>query len=318
MIIVRTLIVPTEFETIQAAVDAAEAGDEVLILPGFYQERVVIQKDDITVRGESFPVEVLGDGIGFGFTVEGNNIKLINLDIKGFQVGIAFRGNNYLIEEVISDEHLEFGIAIFGDNGIITKGSFSLNESSGIIISGKNNKVINNRILNNREIGIGSFYAPLEEAVISDNVIIARESADVTSRSIGIAFDIEFARGNLVKDNYINTGIGVISNGEDNRFINNTIAATGRTAVTLNSNRNEMCGNFISQCPNGIVINGEGNRIFNNVLSIVEAVGITVLKEENCIIENVIVKSKVGIVSLRRNRIAENHFECVCTEIIIK
>jgi len=47
----RTLVVPDEFETIQAAVDAAAAGDTVLVRQGRYTEHVVL-KTGICLRGE--------------------------------------------------------------------------------------------------------------------------------------------------------------------------------------------------------------------------------------------------------------------------
>ncbi|MGH3661018.1 MAG: hypothetical protein ACRDTQ_04065, partial [Micromonosporaceae bacterium] len=41
----RVLVVPTDFATIQAAVDAARAGDTIRVLPGTYREQVSIGKD---------------------------------------------------------------------------------------------------------------------------------------------------------------------------------------------------------------------------------------------------------------------------------
>lgn len=45
------LRVPDDYPTIQAAVDAAEPGDLVLIAPGVYREGVVVQTEDIVIRG---------------------------------------------------------------------------------------------------------------------------------------------------------------------------------------------------------------------------------------------------------------------------
>ncbi len=48
-----TLRVPADYDTIQAAVDAAAPGDTILIAPGVYDEAVMIQgKADLTIKGD--------------------------------------------------------------------------------------------------------------------------------------------------------------------------------------------------------------------------------------------------------------------------
>ena len=56
-----TLRVPEDHDTIQAAVDAAEPGDLVLISPGVYNEDVDVTVDDLTIRGTDRN-EVILDG----------------------------------------------------------------------------------------------------------------------------------------------------------------------------------------------------------------------------------------------------------------
>ena len=40
-----------EGDSIQAAVEAAQPGDTILVHPGIYRETVYVDKDDITLRG---------------------------------------------------------------------------------------------------------------------------------------------------------------------------------------------------------------------------------------------------------------------------
>ena len=48
----RTLHVPAQFAAVQDAVDAARAGDLILIAPGVYREEVVVTTPRLTLRGE--------------------------------------------------------------------------------------------------------------------------------------------------------------------------------------------------------------------------------------------------------------------------
>jgi hypothetical protein len=67
--------VPEEYDTIQAAVDAAEEGDLVLVSPGTYKEAVTVTTADITIRGLDRN-EVILDG---DFEMD-NGIRVLETD----------------------------------------------------------------------------------------------------------------------------------------------------------------------------------------------------------------------------------------------
>jgi nitrous oxidase accessory protein NosD len=67
-----------EFSTIGAAVASAHAGDTVLVAPGTYSERLVIDRP-LTLKGEGWPVV---DGGGTGHVVE----ALAPLHLEGFVI----------------------------------------------------------------------------------------------------------------------------------------------------------------------------------------------------------------------------------------
>jgi hypothetical protein len=83
--------------TIQAAVDAARAGDTIRIAPGIYFENVTVPagKDGLRVVGASAAASVIDPdpNRGTGIRVESNRVELLTLAIRdGQQFGVAIAG----------------------------------------------------------------------------------------------------------------------------------------------------------------------------------------------------------------------------------
>jgi parallel beta helix pectate lyase-like protein len=81
--------VPSEYPTIQAAVDAARPGDLIRIAPGSYREEVVVPaaKTDIVIRGDERNSVVLDGGDGrrqLGISVHASGVAIENLTVRGY------------------------------------------------------------------------------------------------------------------------------------------------------------------------------------------------------------------------------------------
>lgn len=86
------------FVSVQAAVDAAAPGDEILILPGVYRERVVIGKDGLHLRGPDAETTVIthaacardrdetgkekGTFLSFSVLITGADVTMENLTVR--------------------------------------------------------------------------------------------------------------------------------------------------------------------------------------------------------------------------------------------
>ncbi len=90
--------VPGEYATIQAAVDAAAEGDLVLIGEGVYNEAVIVQTDNLVIRGIDRNTVILdgeaSDTLENGFLIVGNGVAVENLTVRNYvRNGIFFTGD---------------------------------------------------------------------------------------------------------------------------------------------------------------------------------------------------------------------------------
>ncbi|MEA2452746.1 MAG: hypothetical protein QOG04_1456 [Actinomycetota bacterium] len=132
----RTLKVPSEFDTIQSAVDATAPGDMVLVSPGTYREQVTVTTPSITLRGTDRDevvidaeferpngVEVFADGVAV------ENMTARNAILNGFiWSGVTGYRGSYLN----AYNNADYGIFAFDS----TDGLFEYSFASGSPDSG--------------------------------------------------------------------------------------------------------------------------------------------------------------------------------------
>jgi nitrous oxidase accessory protein NosD len=92
---VDVLRVPADFPTISDAVDDATPGDLILVAAGTYKESVIVDVEDVTVRGESRN----------GTIIDGEGIRPYGV------VGIA---DGTRVENLTAHSHLYYGVLITG------------------------------------------------------------------------------------------------------------------------------------------------------------------------------------------------------------
>lgn len=170
-------------DTIMAAVQAAQPGDTIQVMPGTYHETVYVDKDDIRIIG------VIKEG------------KRATLDgQKKLNDAFLYSGNNFVIEN--------FVITQYKGNGIMGQAGNNFEIRNNIIVDtgvygifpqlGKNGIVEYNII------------SGIEDAAIyvgmSDNIHVAYN--DVFDSVAGI--EIENSRHAIVEDNYVHNNTGGI------------------------------------------------------------------------------------------------------------
>lgn len=136
------LAVPADFDTIQAAVDAAEPGDLVLISPGTYEEAVTVETDEIVIRG-LVRSEVILDG-GFELdnairVVGANGVAVENLTAQNYTFnGFFWTGvDGYRGSYLTSIRTGDYGLYAFESiNGVFEHSYAAGSPDGGVYIGG--------------------------------------------------------------------------------------------------------------------------------------------------------------------------------------
>jgi hypothetical protein len=132
----RVIHVPADYPTIQAAVNAAQANDLILVAPGVYHEAVKVCTADLTIRGEDRNATIL-DGqakLTNGFTVLADNNVIENMTAHHYQ-GNGFywyEQTGYRGSYLTAYDNGDYGIYAFGSQ----HGEFDHSYASGSPDSG--------------------------------------------------------------------------------------------------------------------------------------------------------------------------------------
>ncbi len=254
----RVHIVPTEYSTIQAAVEAAKNGDTILIKPGTYHEAIVVDSKSLKLTSEfattnspqSIERTIISGAIVENDENEGRNdfaIKIIGKSSNGTSIsGLTIRDAD---DGINCESQVDINNCLFlynvdaidyeGGGGTCRNNRFERSEDDAIDLDGpceveiKHNMIINN-LDDGIEIRLQPYDGPLLTVSIHDNVI-ANNAEDgiqiidypaLTKRSIKID-------NNLISNNTM-AGIGFMNDAvtrEDYRAadIPEQIKITGNT-----------------------------------------------------------------------------------------
>ena len=292
------LRVPEDHATIQDAVDAAQPGDLILIAPGTYHEAVVVETDDIVIRGLDRN-EVVIDGEHTrenGFIVFSNGVAVENLTVHSHTSnGVFFTGDygseivvdGYRASYVTAYNNGLYGIYAFNaQNGLFEHSYGSGHPDSAFYIGQCRpcNAVIDSVVSENNALGYSGTNAS-DNLVIMNSVFRANRLGVVPntldSEELAPQGNITVV-GNLVTDNGneatprrseawdIGFGGGiVVAGGNDNVIVRNRVEDNSFAGIALSvffdenfwlAERNRVEDNVVSGSPYDLLMLMPGNE----------------------------------------------------------
>ena len=217
----KTIQVPADEPTIQAAINVALTGDTVLVAPGTYSENIDFQGKAITVKSQSGPSVTIIDGgllnpvITFK-TSEGNSSVLQGFTLQNGKASFAFAyaaggisvagASPTITGNILTKNHgcSGVGISVSGGSPIIQGNTITGNIGDGcspvrggaISVSGGSPQIINNTITNNHAGEGGAFDYNGGNGLIQGNYI----SDNVSSGQASVFYSVNGASPNFINN----------------------------------------------------------------------------------------------------------------------
>ena len=259
------IIVPTDFPTIQEAVDNAVEGDTILVLSGVYHEHVRLQKKTITLIGEDKEKTIIdGDGSGdciyipTDYGTEGFDITIKNLTIRngynGIKADTVSGKSNIVIENNIIKGNTH-GIYMTGCWGHTIRSNDINSNTYGIRIAQGGRTEVSENTVDSNSYGI-YLDTTVRYCIVSKNT--------VSNNTEGITV-FYYCTDNEIKENIVEQnemGIKVIQASINNKIYHNDIMDNTTQAFDSSEGENTWddgysSGNYWSDYT-GIDANNDG------------------------------------------------------------
>jgi len=244
-----TLRVPSQYPTIQGAIDASRTGDTVLVAPGTYAEGLAIHdKGILTLESEAGAESTIIDGTGATNVIEvsaSKNSHRTDYRISGFTIRNGAHGgvhgyggrthveNNIVIDNALVDGYAYGAVRLQDSSGSIRHNVIKGNDATGVWLIDPHQVLVEDNRIEGAIIGIDisqGYHWPDGSAKVIRNVVKDSEYRDFhTYGTLRIQ-----AADNLFVRNVEASDISVLlvggTAGDDGtltgKFVNNTIVTT--------------------------------------------------------------------------------------------
>ena len=217
--------VPYKYKTIQEAINSANPYDTIVVKEGFYEENIIIQKDNLTLKSESGPektiIKAKDDLKDVLYIYGANRVRVEGFTLTGAKGTFYFRASGIKIYPSSQSKMIGgrrgWQLVVEGCqiiNNIITQNSRGI-----VIVGGKDSKISQNRIQSNEGYGIyaySSLSVALGNNIFEENLIEGNYTGIYLYNSYGNIF----TKNNL-KNNYFALGHWYTDPGNFETFFEN-------------------------------------------------------------------------------------------------
>lgn len=295
------IIVPSDFETIQEAVINSCPGDTISVLPGNYEEQVIISVEDITIAGAA----VVGSNLrgsnsnDIGLMILSDGVQIENLNIGMYNIGIYVNGSDCIIDGVQCVDCKGYGIIISGSNNLIENSAVNLAGLYGLGIGGDGHNIENCLFTNNSFGGISNQFEELTNSKFSNNVI--------AMSPLGISISNNGSHCNEIKQNAFASNTGIFLSSPFTRVEKNTFQNCVDAGIIVDSKNNEVNNNIITNTRNGIIVTDRCNKFNRQMISNAKESAASFADGDNTFNSSIISDSTIGIRSVDNSNVFQNN-----------
>jgi len=282
--------VPDDYPTIQAAVNAAGAGDTIEVSHGLYRESVWVDKSLTIIGQDKSSTIVDGSQSGYAFWLSTDGVTISGFTIRdcsNYGVYAYYSGGHTIDDNIFLDN--VYGVYLTNSpsaNNVINN-TFLNNDLRGINVAASNGNTISDNYICDSTYGI-KLNEGSQSNSITNNII--------TGTSHGIY--IGYCPNNNVDKNNITSGItGIVSLSSDYINIqNNTVSESAYGIELYSSLHNTVFTNTATQNSYGIyLITANTNTFDGNLMSNNDWGMCLYDSDSNTIIQNTFSFNSLGI-----------------------
>jgi hypothetical protein len=229
-----TVVVPTDYQSIQAAIDAAVSGDTVLIEPGNYIENLIL-RSGIDVAGREAArttIEPSDDLLAIVTIASVTDVRLSNLTLTNASTAITTSSStDIVISNSVFDGATDVAIAIDSTSFVDVTNNVFFANANAIQRSSPNVDVINN-IFRDNDVTVSSPFGLIDNDsnvdanCWSNNADLLAGGSDGSYGTNAVTGDPQFA-DTAAGDFHLQQGSPCIDIGVGNDIIDDTVADAG-------------------------------------------------------------------------------------------